>query len=72
MMTMAGNPVDYIFVFGGTSVEYIGNDDQADEGKMIEKIKKTLNDFWVFNVREKIWQPIYPNSLENPGPTEWG
>jgi hypothetical protein len=35
------------------------------------QLKDTLNDLWVFDVRNKQWQPIYPNNvLDGPGPTE--
>ena len=69
MMTVAGNPQDYILVFGGTSYEALYGDDTL---AAVFQIKLTLKDFWVFNVREKLWQPIFPNSKENPGPSELG
>jgi hypothetical protein len=69
MMTIAGNPVDYILIFGGTGVQHL---EGIDLENSVEKIKDTYDDFWVFNVRNKLWQPIYTNSLENPGPTEFG
>ena len=69
MMAILGNPIDYIVIFGGSTVE---NLEGADTDAAVYKIKKTLNDFWVFNVRNKLWQPLYPNSLENPPPTEAG
>jgi len=69
MMTIVGNPLDYIIVFGGMGVEYLFG---ADQENNVFRIKNTINDFWVFNVRNKLWQPLYPNSLVNPEPTEWG
>jgi len=68
-MTIVGNPVDYLIIFGGTSVEFLSG---ADTDAAVFKIKETLNDFWVFNVRNKLWQPLYPNSKDNPEPTEMG
>ena len=68
-MVMAGNPTDYILVFGGISQEFLTG---IDTNSGIYKLKTTLNDFWTYNVRNKKWEPIYPNSLVNPGPTEWG
>lgn len=68
-MTIVGNPVDYIIIFGGQGVEYLFG---ADTDNNVFRIKKTLNDFWVFNVRNKLWQPLFPNSIDNPEPTEWG
>lgn len=39
----------------------------------INKIKTTFtNDFWVFNIRAGLWQPVYANAGTKPGPTEWG
>ena len=67
MMSILGNPMDYLLIFGGTSVEDLTGDDTFAG---IFKIKQTLNDFWVFNIRNKLWQPLYPNSLINPPPTE--
>lgn len=50
MITIAGNPPDYIIIFGGMTVEYLlGEDSLAG----VDMIKKTLNDFWVFNIRKK-------------------
>lgn len=50
MVTIAGNPPDYMIVFGGTSIEYLqGIDTYLD----IYRLKSTLNDFWVFNIRQK-------------------
>ena len=69
-MTIGGNPNDYIIIFGGSSMEKLtGKDLNAG----ITKLKTTLrDDFWTYNVRNKVWQPIFPNSEENPGPTESG
>ena len=50
MVTIAGNPPDYIIIFGGTSIEYLLGED-ASQG--VDKIKSTLDDFWVFNIRKK-------------------
>ena len=44
----------------------------GDTNAGVYKMKTTLSDFWVFNVREKFWQQIFPNSLNNPGPTDQG
>lgn len=68
-MAILGNPLDYILIFGGTGVEYLEGE---DTNNAVFKIKETLNDFWVFNVRNKLWQPLYPNSKDNPEPTEFG
>ncbi len=58
-MCIMGNPVDYILIFGGTSVEYLsGIDLQAN----VRYLKTTLNDFWVYNIVSKIITPIYVNS----------
>jgi len=52
MMTILGNPVDYILIFGGTGSEkLVGDDRYSNENKL----KTTYNDFWVFNVRNKLW-----------------
>lgn len=59
--------MDYLIIYGGTSIDRI--DPKDDEAK-VGRIKKTLDDFWVFNIREKIWQPLFANSLDNPPPTE--
>ena len=51
-MTIMGNPVDYILIFGGMTVEHLfGSDTDA----AVFRLKTTLNDFWVFNVRNKLW-----------------
>lgn len=50
MITIAGNPPDYIIVFGGMSIEYLLG---IDAYTSADKIKMTLNDFWVFNIRRK-------------------
>ena len=58
-MTILGNPVDYILIFGGTGFEKLYGDDRYSNEN---KLKTTYNDFWVFNVRNKLWQPIFANS----------
>jgi hypothetical protein len=68
-MTILGNPVDYILIFGGTGSEKLYGDDRMTNEN---RLKTTFNDFWVFNVRNKLWQPLFANSVDNPPPTEMG
>ena len=55
-MTVAGNPNDYIIMFGGYGTEYLWNREGRMDANYINKIKTTFsNDFWVFNVRVGLW-----------------
>lgn len=49
-MTLCGNPPDYIVIYGGVTER-----DISSEKALIKKIKKTLDDLWVYNVRTKLW-----------------
>ena len=44
-MTLVGNPLEYIMIFGGSTFENITDNNQQTV------IKKTLNDMWVFYVK---------------------
>ena len=48
-MTVVGNPLEYIMIFGGSTFENITTDGVQ------QVIKKTLNDVWVFFIRSQAW-----------------
>ena len=60
-MCVCGNPPDYIIVFGGVTEEIIEESDSS-----VNKIRKTLNDLWVYHTGTRLWQRLYVNSLEKP------
>lgn len=64
-MTLAGEPQDYILIFGGVSNETVTADGETSV------IKRTLDDLWVFYVRSSQWNRIYPNSKTNPSKREF-
>ena len=64
-MTICGNPPDYILIFGGVTEEIL------DESiSNVNKIKKTLNDLWVYHTGTRLWSELFVNSLEKPSPRE--
>lgn len=48
-MTLVGNPQDYIMMFGGSTYEAMPNDSS------IKRIKKTLDDLWVYYIGKNLW-----------------
>lgn len=60
-MTVCGNPPEYILIFGGVTEEVL---DQTISS--ISKIRKTLNDLWVYNTGTRVWQRLFVNSPINP------
>ena len=50
-----------MLVFGGIGVDYLHEKDISANN--IHEIKETLNDFWVYNFVENLWQTVFPNSL---------
>ena len=64
-MTLIGNPLEYIMVFGGASVQNITSTENMDT-----VIKQTLNDLWVFYIGDSTWSQIFVNSDMNPEPRE--
>ena len=46
---LVGNSPDYILVFGGSTLEVLPGDFQ------VYKIKKTLNDLWVYHTASRQW-----------------
>ena len=64
-MAICGNPPDYILIFGGVTEEIL------DESiSNVNKIKKTLNDLWVYHTGTRLWSELFVNSLEKPSPRE--
>eukprot|EP00347_Sterkiella_histriomuscorum_P007988 403346798 len=59
-MTLVGNPLEYIMIFGGSTYENV------TESGVANVIKKTLDDMWVFYVRSSTWNQVFPNSDMNP------
>ena len=60
-MTVAGNPPDYIIMFGGVAQEIIENSVST-----VAEIRETLNDLWVYHVGSRLWQRLYVNSPTKP------
>ena len=48
-MVVVGNPPDYIMMFGGVTEE------KLEGGLSVFKIKKTLNDLWVYHTGTRLW-----------------
>lgn len=48
-MTLVGNPLEYIMIFGGSTYENI----TAEGADSV--LKRTLGDMWVFYVRSSQW-----------------
>jgi hypothetical protein len=48
---LIGNPPDFIVIFGGSSLELL---DDTELGS-ISKIRRTLNDMWVYNTETRRW-----------------
>ena len=64
-MTVAGNPPDYIIIFGGVTEETL------DESvSTVTKIRKTLNDLWVYHTGSRLWQRLFVNSPNAPDSRE--
>jgi len=61
---LVGNPAEYIFVFGGSTAEYLPGDYQ------VYKLKKTLNDIWVYHTGKRQWSELFVNSINNPSPRD--
>lgn len=64
-MTLVGNPQEYIMIYGGSTYENI----TAQGANTV--IKKTLSDVWSFFIKTTTWTQIFPNSVNNPGPSEF-
>ena len=56
-----GNPSDYIMIFGGSTEEVLQESDSN-----VHKIKKTLDDVWVYNTETYLWSRIFVNSQSPP------
>ena len=63
-MIVVGNPPDYILAFGGVSEEYLNGD------LSVYKIKKSINDMWVYHAGTRLWSRQYVNSDALPEPRE--
>jgi len=61
---LIGNSPDYIIVFGGSTFEYLPGDYQ------VYKLKKTLNDLWVYHTGKRLWQQLFVNSPDTPTPRD--
>ena len=64
-MCVCGNPPDYILVFGGVTEELIDGSIST-----VSKIRKTLNDLWVYHTGTRLWQRIFVNSPVMPDARE--
>ncbi len=64
-MTLIGNPLEYIMVFGGATVQNITSTEN-----MATVIKQTLNDLWIFYIGDSTWSQVFVNSDMNPEPRE--
>lgn len=60
-MTVAGNPPDYIILFGGVTEDII-----EDSISSVSKIRRTLNDLWVYHTGTRLWQRLFVNSPVQP------
>ena len=63
-MAIVGNPPNYILMFGGVTKEPL------DGALSVYKIKKTINDLWVYHTGTRMWSQQYVNSDEVPDPRE--
>ncbi|CDW87815.1 UNKNOWN [Stylonychia lemnae] len=73
-MTLVGNPLEYIMVFGGSTAEVISSEDVSSDFQKSNSsfsIKKTLKDMWVFYVKNSLWNQVFPNSDDNPQEREF-
>jgi len=57
---LVGNPADYLMIFGGASEEVLPGNFQ------VYKIKKTINDLWVYHTGRRLWSRLYVNSESPP------
>ena len=60
-MTVCGNPPEYILLFGGISEEIL-----TDSVSTVSKIRKPMNDIWVYFTGTRLWQRLYVNSPTRP------
>ena len=56
-----GNPPDYMILYGGSTAEILDYTDSS-----VAKIKKTLDDMWVYNTESLLWSRIFINSESPP------
>ena len=56
-ITVCGNPPDYILIFGGVTLEVLD-----ETVSTVSKIRKSLNDLWVYHTGTRLWQRIFVNS----------
>ena len=61
---LIGNSPDYMLIFGGTTEEILPGDYQ------VYKLKKTLNDVWVYDTGKRLWSQLFMNSPEAPSPRD--
>ena len=60
-MTVCGNPPDYILLFGGVTQDIV-----EDSISSVTKIRRTLNDLWVYHTGTRLWQQQFVNSPVKP------
>ena len=60
-MTVCGNPPEYILIFGGVTEEILD-----ETVSTVGKIRKTMNDIWVYYTGTRLWQRLYVNSPTTP------
>ena len=56
-----GNPPDYMIIQGGSTEEIL---DESDSN--VRKLKKTLDDMWVYNTETLLWSRMFLNSESPP------
>ena len=66
-MVVCGNPPEYILLFGGVTEETLDMSTSS-----VTKIRRTLNDLWVYYVGSRLWQRLYVNSPIKPEKRELG
>ena len=59
-MVVVGNPPDYLLAFGGVTEEPL------DGQLSTYKLKKTINDLWVYHTGTRLWSKQYVNSEYKP------
>jgi hypothetical protein len=65
-MTVCGNPPEYILIFGGVTEEVLDVTVSS-----VSKIRKTLNDLWVYHTGTRLWQRLFVNSPMSPESREY-
>jgi hypothetical protein len=56
-----GNPPDYMIIQGGSTEEILEESDSS-----VSKLKKTLDDMWVYNTETLLWSRMFLNSDSPP------